>query len=124
MSTQKVANELVKLCSAGKFSEAESLYSPNIVSVEPSAPPGQAREVRGIAAVKAKEHAWNASHEVHSCKVEGPLISDSHFAVTFKMDLTAKPQNKRIQMDEIAVYQVAGDKIVHEEFFYQTGAAA
>ena len=120
MSTQTVAKDLVRLCSAGKFMEAESLYSPDIVSVEPFAPPGQSREAKGLAAVKAKEQSWNSEHEVHSVKVEGPLISDSHFAVTFKMDITIKPQNKRTQMEELAVYRVANDKIVHEEFFYKT----
>jgi len=70
--------------------------------------------------VKAKAESWNANHEVHSVKVEGPLISDSHFAVTFKMDFTTKPDNKRSKMEEIAVYKVAGDKIIHEEFFYNT----
>lgn len=118
MSTQKVANDLVKLCSAGKFMDAISLYSPDVVSVEAFAPPGQSREAKGLAAVKAKAESWNANHEVHSVKVEGPLVSDSHFAVTFKMDFTTKPDNKRTKMEEIAVYKVAGDKIVHEEFFY------
>ncbi len=119
MSTQKVATELVKLCSAGKFMDAMSLYSPDIVSVESFAPPGQSPEAKGLAAVQAKAESWNANNEVHAVKVEGPLISDSHFAVTFKMDFTNKPQNKRQKMEEIAVYQVANDKIVHEEFFYK-----
>lgn len=118
MSTQEVANNLVKLCSAGKFMEAMSLYSPDIVSVEAFAPPGQSREMKGLAAVKAKAESWNANHEVHSVQVEGPLVADAHFAVTFKMDLTIKSQNKRVKMEEIAVYKVDGDKIVHEEFFY------
>ena len=121
MSTEKVANELVKLCSAGQLSNARTtLYAPDIVSVEPIAPPGQSREAKGISAVKAKEEAWNANHEVHSIKVEGPLVSDSHFAVTFKMDIPDKQQKRRIKMEELAVYQVANDKIVHEEFFYKT----
>jgi hypothetical protein len=88
--------------------------------VEAFAPQGQPHEVKGLAAVKAKAESWNANHEVHSVKVEGPLISDSHFAVAFKMDITMKAQNKRTTMEEIAVYQVANDKIVHEEFFYKT----
>jgi hypothetical protein len=118
MSTQKVADELVKLCSAGKFMEAMALYGPDIVSVEAAAPPGQSREAKGLDAVKAKAEWWNANHEVHSAKVEGPLVAGSHFAVTFKMDVTFKPQNKRSQMEEIAIYQVADGKIVREEFFY------
>jgi hypothetical protein len=34
------------------------------------------------------------------------------------MDFTFKPQNKRMQMEEVAVYKVADGKIVYEEFFY------
>jgi hypothetical protein len=70
--------------------DAMSLYSPDIVSVEAFAPPGQSREAKGLAAVKAKGESRNADHEVHSVKVE-----------------------------EIAVYKVADDKIVREEFFYK-----
>ena len=51
-------------------------------------------------------------------KVEGPLVADSHFAVTFKLDVTFKPQSKRFTMEEVAVYKVADGKIVYEEFFY------
>ncbi|HZQ53216.1 MAG TPA: SnoaL-like domain-containing protein [Bryobacteraceae bacterium] len=119
MSTQEVANTLVQLCSQGKFDEAAAkLYSPDILSVEAAAPPGQSRETKGIDAVKAKGEWWVANHEVHSVKVEGPLVAGSHFAVTFKLDVTFKPQNKRFQMEEVAVYKVANDKIVREEFFY------
>ena len=119
MTTQEVANTLIKLCSAGKFDEAvDALYSPDIVSMEAGAPPGQSRESKGIAAVKAKGEWWVANHEVHSSKVEGPLVAGSHFAVTFKLDLTFKPQNRRFSMEEIAVYKVDNGKIVYEEFFY------
>ena len=119
MTTKEVADKLVKLCSVGKFDEAtETLYSPDIVSVEPTAPPGQSRESKGIAAVKAKGEWWVNNHEVHSAKVEGPLIAGSHFSVVFKLDITFKPQAKRFTMEEVAIYKVANGKIVHEEFFY------
>ncbi len=119
MNTQEVADKLAKLCSAGKFDEAaETFYSPEIVSMEAGAPPGQSRESKGLAAVKAKGEWWTANHEVHSVKVEGPLVAGSHFAVTYKMDVTFKPQNRRFTMEEIAVYKVANGKIVYEEFFY------
>lgn len=119
VNTQDVANKLVKLCSEGKFEEAtKTLYSPDIVSVEASAPPGQSRETKGIQAVIQKGEWWVNNHEVHSSKVEGPLVAGSHFAVTFKMDVTFKPENKRFQMEEIAVYKVADGQIVYEQFFY------
>jgi len=119
MTTQEVADSLVKFCSTGQFQEAvEALYSPDIVSMEAGAPPGGSRESKGIEAVKAKGEWWVANHEVHSATVEGPLVAGSHFAVTFKLDVTFKPQDKRFTMEEVAVYKVVDGKIVYEEFFY------
>jgi ketosteroid isomerase-like protein len=119
MTTQEVAETLVKLCSEGKFHEAiEALYSTDIVSMEAGAPPGGSRESKGLTAVMAKGEWWTSNHEVHSVKVEGPLVAGSHFAVTFKMDVTFKPQGKRFQMEEVAVYKVADGKVIYEEFFY------
>lgn len=119
MTTQEVADTLVKLCSKGKFDEAlETLYSPDIVSVEAGAPPGGSREAKGLAAVKAKGDWWTANHDIHSLSVEGPLVAGSHFAVTFKMDITFKPEGKRFTMEEVALYKVTDGKVVYEEFFY------
>jgi hypothetical protein len=121
MTTQEVADKLVKLCSEGKFHEAtEALYSPDIVSVEAFAPPGQTRETKGIEGVRGKGEWWAANHEVHSVKVEGPLVTGSHFAVSFKLDITFKPESKRFTMEEIGIYKVADGKVVYEEFFYST----
>ena len=119
MTTQEVANELVKFCNQGQFDKAmDALYSADIVSMEAGAPPGGSREAKGIAAVKAKGEWWVANHEVHSSLVEGPLVAGSHFAVTFKMDITFKPDARRFKMEEVAVYKVVDGKIVYEEFFY------
>jgi len=122
MTTQEVADKLVAYCREGKFDEAAAaLYSPDIVSMEAGAPPGMSRESKGIAQVKAKGEWWVANHEVHSGTVEGPLVAGAHFSVAFKFDVTFKPENKRFQMEEIAVYKVAGGKVVYEEFFYAMG---
>jgi ketosteroid isomerase-like protein len=96
----------------------EALYSTDIVSMEAGAPPGQSRESKGLAVVKAKGEWWTANHEVHSAVVEGPLVAGAHFAVVFKLDVTFKPESKRFKMEEVAVYKVAEGKIVYEEFFY------
>lgn len=122
MTTQEVANRLVELCRERKFKEAvTTLYADDIVSMEAGAPPGQSPETRGLPAVLAKNEWWSANHEVHSSIVEGPLVAASHFAVSFKFDVTMKAQNQRMQMDEVAVYKVADGKIVYEQFFYPMG---
>ena len=123
MTTQEVADQLVKLCREDKFGEAvASLYGEDIVSMEAIAPPGQSRETTGLQAVKAKGEWWQANHEVHGTTVEGPLVAGSHFSVTFKLDVTFKPQNRRFHMEEVAVYKVQDGKVVYEEFFYDMGA--
>ncbi len=119
MTTQGVANKLVELCSQGKFDEAtKALYSPDIVSMEAGAPPGGSREAKGLPAVLAKGEWWVTNHDVHGVKVEGPIVAGSHFAVTFKIDVTFKPEKRRFTMEEVAVYKVADGKVVYEEFFY------
>jgi len=119
MTTKDVADKLVHLCAKGQFLDAvEGLYSKDIVSLEPGAPPGQSREAVGIDAVRAKGKWWVDNHEVHSTTVEGPLIAGSQFVVVFKMDFTVKADGKRVTMEEIGVYKVADGKIVREEFFY------
>jgi len=122
MTTQEVADKLIGLCREKKFMEAVgSLYSEEIVSMEASAPPGGSRESKGLAAVKGKGEWWESNHEVHSCTIEGPLVAGSHFACTFKIDVTFKPQSRRFVMEEVAVYKVVGGKVVYEEFFYSMG---
>jgi len=119
MSTQEVADKLIHFCKEGKFEEAgNALYSPDIVSVEPFAAPGQSRESKGMEAVRAKGKWWVENHEVHSSTVEGPLVAGPYFTVKFKLDVTFKPQNRRFTMEEIGLYKVADGKVVHEEFFY------
>ena len=122
MTTQEVANQLVALCSVGNFNEAiETLYSPDVVSVEAGAPPGGTREVTGLDAVRGKAAWWQENHEVHGASVEGPLATGTHFSVRFTIDVTFKPTGRRHTMDELALYQVKDGKIIREEFFYFVG---
>jgi hypothetical protein len=96
----------------------EKLYSPDIVSVEAGAPPGQSPETKGLAGCLAKGKAWSDAHEIHKAEVEGPFPHGDRFAVLFKFDITRKAANQRFQMNEVALYTVNNDKIVREEFFY------
>lgn len=121
MNTKEIADRLVALCKDGNFEGAQVLYAPEAVSVEASAPPGQAREAVGLAAIRAKGEWWVANHEVHSMQVAGPWPHDDRFIVGFRFDVTMKATGHRFTMEEMALYTVKDGKIVREEFFYDVG---
>ncbi len=119
MTTLEVGQRLVALCREGKNDEAmKELYSPDVVSVEAGAPPGMSAETRGIDAVVAKGAWWSENHTIHSAKVEGPFPHGDRFIVRFTYDITIKQANRRVTMDEAALFTVQNGKIVREEFFY------
>lgn len=119
---KSVADQLVSLCRAGQNIEAiNTLYAPNIVSIEAADMGGQGRATEGLAGVLGKGTWWVANHEVHSASVEGPFPhGDDRFALILDYDVTNKPSGQRRQMREVAVYTVANGKIVREEFYYAT----
>lgn len=126
-STTDVGKKLVALCNQGKFLEAiDSLYSPNVVSVEASTGgSGMPACLEGIRAVKGKAEWWEKNHEIHGGRAEGPWPHGDRFIVHFTFEVTAKAgpiAGKRMTLDEAALYTVKDGKIVHEEFFYDMGA--
>jgi ketosteroid isomerase-like protein len=121
-STAAVAEELTAFCRAGRNIDAiNTLYSPDIVSVESMGNAQMPAETRGLDAIRKKNEWWAANNEVHSSEVEGPFIGEGDkFSVYYKYDITAKPQNKRAIMEEMALYTVKDGKVVREQFFYKT----
>ena len=122
MDSKTVGEKLVALCKEGKNMEAiETLYSPEIVSIEAMEGGDMPSEMSGIGAIKGKNEWWYANHEVHSGSVEGPFPHRDRFAVKFGYEVTAKSgpmQGQRFKMEEVGLYTVKNGKIVREEFFY------
>lgn len=122
MTTLEVGKKLVELCRQGKNLEAiETLYSQDIVSVEPMAMENMPAEMRGKDAILGKTRWWIENHEIHSAACEGPYPHGDRFIVVFRYDVTSKPSGQRLKMDEGALFTVAGGQIVREEFFYSMG---
>ncbi len=122
MSTPKVAARLVALCKDRKnFDAMKELYSEDMVSVEGVAGPGGSAETSGKGAVIQKSADWAAAHEIHSGNIEGPFLAGTKFGVIFDFDVTVKATGQRSALRELAIYTVAGEEIVREEFFYGTG---
>jgi hypothetical protein len=116
MNVQEIADDLVGLWRAGKFTEAgERYWADDVVSVEAM---GEPREARGKAAVRAKGDGWNGQHEIHELNVEGPFVNGDTFAVRFLMKFSERASGTPASMDEMALYRIASGKIAEERFFY------
>jgi hypothetical protein len=122
MSALEVGKRYVALCKSGKFEEClAELFAEDAVSVEAGGPPGMDRTAKGLAAIRAKGEWWQNNHVIHSIDITGPYPNGDRFAVRMVFDVTNKPSGQRMNMDEIALFTVQGDKITSEEFFYTMG---
>jgi hypothetical protein len=120
--TLEIGNKYVSLCKQGKFADClEQLFSKDAISVEAWAPPGVDTITRGLPAIHAKGEAWGRDHEIHTIDLSGPFPLDQRFAVFFRFEVTNKPSQRRMSMEEVALFTIEGGKIVREEFFYAAG---
>ncbi|MGC8540941.1 MAG: SnoaL-like domain-containing protein [Phycisphaerae bacterium] len=122
-TTLEVGKKLVSLCKQGHWLEAvDTLYSPDIVSIEAmEMAPGRKR-MEGIKAVREKTVRFLKDVDIHSCAVTGPWPHGDRFIVGFTLDHAPKNgpmAGKRVTIEEAALYTVKDGKIVKEEFFYQ-----
>jgi ketosteroid isomerase-like protein len=119
MTVLEIGKRLVEIVEAGDPSVAwNELYSDEIVSVEASGE--EMRTVQGKEAIMAKGQWFDQMFEVHSAKVLGPYPNgDSEFAIHLTYDVTHKESGNRFPINEVAVYEIADGKIVHEKFYYQ-----
>lgn len=91
----------------------------NAVSIEPAHAAAMGMpNAEGIDAIKKKGETFGQMvEEMHGGFSKEPQVAGNHFAVAMGMDVTMKGAG-RMQMDEIAVYEVKDGKIVKEQFFY------
>ncbi|SFE21852.1 nuclear transport factor 2 family protein [Roseivivax sediminis] len=124
MDLTAIGKELVAGCREGREAEnLEKLYAVDAVSVEAVQMPGSdSRETVGLKGIRGKHAWWEANMEVTEQVVSGPFPhGDDRFAVHFKVKGRDKSSGDGFDMEEVAVYHVAGGRIVREEFFYQAG---
>ncbi|HZL36417.1 MAG TPA: SnoaL-like domain-containing protein [Tepidisphaeraceae bacterium] len=124
-SAYEVGQKLVALCKEGKNLEAiQTLYAPNIVSIEVHGDAKMPARMEGLQAALGKNKWWVENHTVHSANVQGPFPHGDRFIDFFMYDVTAKAgpmAGKRMKIEEAALYTVADGKVTQEEFFYHMG---
>lgn len=119
MDLMTLANELVAGCREGRArANLDRLYAEDAVSVE-AFDQGGGREAHGRTAIHGKHDWWDANMEDLGGSVSDPLPhGDDRFAVIFEAEGREKATGNTFSMKEVAIYTVAGGRIVREEFFY------
>jgi hypothetical protein len=121
MTTKQIATRLVELCRQGKFEQAQKeLYSNDAESIEPAkaAAGGWNTHIKGLDKIIQKGDQWQSMLDAyHGGSVTEPIIMGNQIAVGMAMDVTMKGQ-PRVNMEEVAVYEVANGKIIKEQFFF------
>lgn len=118
MSTQEVADKLVKFCREENYEEAYDLYADDAVSVEMSGMPGDEITTGKENIVNAYKEWAETIEEMHGGTVGDPVVAANHFMVPMSMDATFKGQG-RWSMEELCVYQVENGKIKKAQYFYE-----
>jgi len=120
MTTKEVADRLSVLFKENKWKEAqEELFSQDAESIEPPGAQGL-QTVKGLDKIQKKADDFNNMvEEMHGGWVGEPVIGGNFIAFAMGMDCTFKGMG-RMNLEEIAVYEVKDGKIVKEQFFYDT----
>jgi ketosteroid isomerase-like protein len=119
-NTFEVGKKLVDYCKQGQNSKAiDELYAQDIVSIEPQGSPDMPAESRGLEAVRGKNKWFEDHYDIKKVDLLGPFPHGDQFTVYMKYDTVEKKTNKRVPMEEIALYTTKNGKIVKEEFFAQ-----
>lgn len=120
MTTREIAEQLVSLCKQGQDQEVVNrFYADDIVSAEACDMGDKPREMRGLEAIRAKHEWWYSTFEPVESDTRGPFLhGEDQFAVYFSFTVKNRETGDILPMEEVAVYTVKDDKIVHEAFFY------
>jgi hypothetical protein len=117
MTTQQVADRFYELSQQNAYDKIlDELYSKDAKSIEPNEE--MFTNADGIEAIKQKSKQFgDMIAEMHGGYCSAPLVAGNFFTCTMGMDVTMKGQ-PRMNIDEVAVYEVKDGKIIKEQFFF------
>jgi hypothetical protein len=118
MTIHKIATRLAELCHTGQYGQAHrELFANDAVSIEP-AHAQVFSTVEGLDnIIKKGEQFRNMIEEVHNTYATEPIVAGNFIALGIGIAATMKGKD-RINMEEMALYEVKDGKIVKEQFFY------
>jgi len=121
MTTQDVANRYCELAKQNKWTVIlDELCAQDLVNKEPEHVIARGIQpiTKGLENVKAKGEANREKiEEIHSQHCSEPLVAGIFFSVALSRDITFKGR-PRMNLEEIAVFELKEGKIISEQFVY------
>ena len=121
ITTQEAATRYCELAKQNKWMEIlDELCGPDLVNKEPEhvIVRGIQPTTKGLDAIKAKGDANRKMIEqIHSQHCSAPLVAGNFFTVVLTRDITLKGK-PRMNLEEIAIFELKDGKIISEQFFY------
>ncbi len=118
MTTQEIAKRLYELCEQHDAETAhKELYSNDATSTERNMA-GQIETIKGMDAIKEKGKQFRSIvEEMHGGYTNEPTVFGDNIFMEMGMDATLKGMG-RMNMTEMAHYEVKDGKIISERFYY------
>ena len=121
ITTQEAANRYCELAKQNKWTEIlDELCGQDLMNKEPEhvIARGIQPTTKGLDAIKAKGDANRKMiEEIHSQHCSAPLVAGNFFTVVLSRDITLKGK-PRMNLEEIAIFELKDGKIISEQFFY------
>jgi len=96
----------------------EDLYAPDCVSIE-----GNGMRSEGYAGLRQKNEGWDAGLESSTWNARNVLTGPNSVAIEWDAQIRFK-DGRSLQINEMAIHELRGGKIVAERYFYDPAALA
>ena len=121
MTTQQVADRYCQLAKENNWPTIlDELCSEDLLNKEPEHVSARGISIitKGLNNVKAKGIANREMiAAIHSQHCSMPMVAGNFFSVVLSRDITFKGK-PRMNLEEIAIYEIKEGKIIVEQFFY------
>ena len=119
ITTQALANQLIKVLKVGDFNGAYDLFDQESAKhYEPKSQVEAFRNIVGIQAIKEKDQVMGASIvKAGLPEISNIVVKPGVISLNYKMRIELQ-DGSVLNLDEIIVYEVDNGKIISENIFY------
>ncbi len=114
---EAIAKRIVEVSTANDDEAIFGLYADGVESTEMGQPP-----VIGIDGIKRKLEMWRGMTTSASFRPRSVATGGNTVMIEWEGTVTLAASGNTVKMDEVAVHEIAGGKIVRERYYYDPAA--